>query len=268
MPLLWHLALECSSVGGSVALLGIAPSAAEPQLHSQNVLPADRGSVCSLSPAIDRLFRDASLTVSDLECLSVTAGPGSFTGLRVGLATAKMLAMACQKPVVPVDTLGAIAQRFLREYASQLGRPVRLVTCLNAFRGQVFTASWLLDEAGVTNLRSACVVDAQAWTAHPWGAETPGAPDRRQQSGEEKAEGEETVEDVWISGPGLSVYRPAASMPYHLAPEPLWQPLAEDVGTLGWQAYGQGKGVSAAELAPNYIRSSAAEEKRRASTTA
>lgn len=258
MSTLWHLALECSSTGGSVALLEIAANSPEPRLRSQIVLPEERGSVCSLSPSIEGILRDASLTVGDLESLSVTAGPGSFTGLRVGLSTAKMLAMACQKVVVPVDTLAAIAARFFREHVRKLGKPVRLVTPLNAFRKQVFTASWFIDSAGILCMRSACVVDAEQWLANPWGAQTSAAPDRAPMANSPEPS------ELWISGPGLAGYTPSPSALLQVAPQELWQPLAEDVGRLGWQAYRQGQAVSAAELSPNYIRESAAEEKRRA----
>jgi len=59
--------------------------------------------------AIDRLLSDASWTVADLEGLAVAVGPGSFTGLRVGLSTVKGLALALSIPVAAVPTLDAMA---------------------------------------------------------------------------------------------------------------------------------------------------------------
>jgi tRNA A37 threonylcarbamoyladenosine modification protein TsaB len=183
----------------------------------------------------------------------------------VGLATAKMLAMAAGKLVVPIDTLAAIAHRFARHHRQvteqQTIAPVRLVTALNAFRKQVFTASWLVDASDIHNVRPACVVDAAQWLADPWGADT-----STEDSSVAGTAGE-TCTEVWLSGSGLSLYAPPAAVEdqpnvhYRCAATELWQPLAEDVGQLGWHAYQLGQGVSAADLAPNYIRASAAEER-------
>ncbi|MGN6547062.1 MAG: tRNA (adenosine(37)-N6)-threonylcarbamoyltransferase complex dimerization subunit type 1 TsaB, partial [Aureliella sp.] len=222
MSSLWHLALESSSAGGSVALLEIVSEAAEPALHSQIILPEDRGSVCSLAPAIESILRDAGLAVGDLESLSVTAGPGSFTGLRVGLATAKMLAMACDKPVVPVDTLAAVAQHCwwpFRGFDKGNRKPVRLVTAINAFRKQVFTASWYVDSTGLHNLRPSCVVDAEEWLTDPWGAETPDPPGLVAKAGWHRAQGK-----VLMAGSALSLYPPSPSAKYTTLPETFWQP--------------------------------------------
>ncbi|MGN6134674.1 MAG: tRNA (adenosine(37)-N6)-threonylcarbamoyltransferase complex dimerization subunit type 1 TsaB [Aureliella sp.] len=246
MSQIWQLAIECSSVGGSVALLERSSPAAVSQRVSQICLPSDRGSVQTLAPAVEQVLQQARSTVDELTFLSVTVGPGSFTGLRVGLATAKMLGMACHKPIAPVDTLSAIARRFAAEHPpTAVPRPVRLVTALNTFRRQVFTASWLITAADITNVRPSSVVDAAQWRDDPWAS--PNA----------------EASDVWLSGSALELY----SVPerdatrYHTAARAFWQPLAEHVGELGWQVFDQGGAVSAAELQPNYIRQSAAEEK-------
>ncbi len=239
----WHLAIESSGLGGSVALFWYDESY-QGQLHAQIVLPADRGSVRTLAPAIDQLLRTAQLTASQLSSLSVTSGPGSFTGLRVGLTTAKMLAWTAKLPVVPVDTLAAIAGRFERSFHRPIGpEPVYLVSAINAFRRQVFTSSWKLTSAGSHCELPSTVVDADAWLANPWQGST-----------------SEEDRSIWISGGALGTYTGIDSTRFQLADSGLWQPLAEHVGMLGLAGLAAGRAVSAHQLAPNYIRASAAEE--------
>lgn len=249
----WHLAIECSSVGGSVALFRLAEDNLGLRLHSQIVLATDRGSVCTLAPAIEEIFKAVKLHPQRLENLSVTVGPGSFTGLRVGLATVKMLGMACRKEIIPVDTLAAIAVRFASAHTQLLQSPCRLVTAINAFRKQVFTASWIVDHSGPRLVRPATVVDARDWLGDPWGVITT---DDNHSSAEQA--------DLWITGGALGSYPiVTAQSNWRLAAADIWQPMAEQVGQLGWQGYLAGQQVSAKELAPNYIRASAAEEKAR-----
>lgn len=277
MPTSWHLAIESSGLGGSVALFqygtgqqgacqkgtvqeGIGPQG---ELHSQQVLPCQQGSVRTLAPAIDSLLRDAQVLPRQLSSLSVTCGPGSFTGLRVGLATAKMLAWTLNIPVVPVDTLEAIASRFAQSNSfaqlnsvepGKLPSRYRLVTAMNAFRKQVFTSSWIVAGAGPdedVSLRLEClqpsiVVDAAKWLVDPWQVQA----------------SDDSRDDlpIWISGGAIGTYPGLDTMRCNLADASLWQPLAEQVGRLGLTGLATGRAVTAHELVPNYIRSSAAEE--------
>ena len=104
--------------------------------------------------------------------------------------------------------------------------------------------------------------DIQPWLDDPWGVQT-GAPTRTAEAtGLRK---EEAGAELWISGAALQLV-PAFTTAHsriRMAAAELWQPLAEHVGLLGWRDYRSGRAVAAAELAPNYLRASAAEEKRR-----
>lgn len=281
MPTSWHLAIESSGLGGSVALFqygtgqqgacqkGTVQEGLGPQgeLHSQQVLPCQQGSVRNLAPAIDSLLRDAQVLPRQLSSLSVTCGPGSFTGLRVGLATAKMLAWTLNIPVVPVDTLEAIASRFAQSNSiaqlnsvelnsvepGKLPSRYRLVTAMNAFRKQVFTSSWIVanstqnaDSPRLECAHRSTVVDADKWLADPW----------------QVAASDRSCDDapLWISGGAIGTYAGLDTMRCNLADASLWQPLAEQVGRLGLKGLATGRAVTAHELVPNYIRSSAAEE--------
>ena len=63
----------------------------------------------TLMPMVDRVLKDAGLPVGQLHAIAVTIGPGSFTGLRIGLAAAKGLALAADKPLIGISTLEALA---------------------------------------------------------------------------------------------------------------------------------------------------------------
>lgn len=89
---------------------------------------------------IDRLVRDAGLAIEDLDLFAVCVGPGGFTGLRVGIAAAKGLAVAAEKPMIGVTSLEAAA-------ANAKGtRPV--LAMLNAYKGEVYSQLFSRDGQG------------------------------------------------------------------------------------------------------------------------
>src|SRR5580692_2116305 len=79
------------------------------KLIAQESLPMKRGHAEALMPLIARVMKQASLAFTALDRIAVTTGPGSFTGLRVGLSAARGIALAAGKPVVGVTTLTAYA---------------------------------------------------------------------------------------------------------------------------------------------------------------
>ena len=137
-----NLAIECSGTAGSVALFD-----GDARIAYADLDPAI-GSVRSLAGAIEAIVRERETP----KFLSVTNGPGSFTGLRVGLTTAKMLALAWGIPVVPVDTLQAVALRAHQvvcgEQKTHTCQSTLFVSVINAFRGQVFANAVRFDQAG------------------------------------------------------------------------------------------------------------------------
>ncbi len=87
------------------------------QTHSETIQML-RGQAEALMPTIERVLSKAQLEVSDLDRIAVTIGPGSFTGIRVGLAAAKALGRVCQKPVLGISTLAVLAAPLIEK---QLG---------------------------------------------------------------------------------------------------------------------------------------------------
>jgi tRNA threonylcarbamoyladenosine biosynthesis protein TsaB len=128
----WLLALETATAVTGVALFRGDDCVAE-------VTRADGTAAELLMPAIDAVLGDAGVRPEGLAAIAVSIGPGSFTGLRVGLATAKGLAFGTDVPLVPVPTLAALALR-----AEETERPV--LALLDARRGEVYAG--LFDCAG------------------------------------------------------------------------------------------------------------------------
>lgn len=121
------LAVETATSLLSVALLE------EDQVLARADLPADGAHGRLLVPTIDRLFAETKLSLSDLSCLAVSIGPGSFTGLRVGLSTLMGFRMALGLPIVEVPTLEALAWTLREE-----SRP--LCAMLKARTGELYWA--------------------------------------------------------------------------------------------------------------------------------
>jgi tRNA threonylcarbamoyladenosine biosynthesis protein TsaB len=99
------LAIETSTLSGGVALIGEEGIVAEYRLNIE-ITHSER-----LLVMIDRVLQEARVSLSKVDALAVSIGPGSFTGLRIGLATAEGLALGAAKPIVTVPTLMALASR-------------------------------------------------------------------------------------------------------------------------------------------------------------
>ena len=103
------LAIDTGLEACSVAVLDTAHAEA----RVQESLPMQRGHAEALMPLIERMLNRAELDVSALDRIAVTTGPGSFTGLRVGIAAARGIALASGKPAIGLSTLAAFAAPFI-----------------------------------------------------------------------------------------------------------------------------------------------------------
>lgn len=264
-----HLAIECSALAGSVAVLQ------QQTVLAERALPPTIGSVQTLAPTIVELlspYRSGNLPA--VELISVTHGPGSFTGLRGGLALAKMLGLAWGIPIVAVDTLHVIAAQAADNVTSQArvakDAAAIVVAVLNAFRKQVFAAAWRIptDSAhlpalDLIPLAQPQVLDAELWRAGPLTALSCTALSCTAGNCQPGGDALPPASlPLWISGAGLRIYTPQLDSGARLTDPANWDPTAGWVGRLGWHSYLAGRAVSAAQLSPNYVRSSAAEEAR------
>lgn len=230
-PLL--LALESSGRTPSVALLR-----GEQVLAEVEGRPGRSGAE-SLLPGIDAVLRRAGLELDAVQAFAVSIGPGSFTGLRVGVATLKGLAFDNRRPVVPVASLAALARGAALE-AAQSDAPV--VALADARRGEVYAAGWRITHAG----RRARAVEPEE------GVYTPEELVRVLPAGALLV-----GEGVALCGERLRELAPA---PLRLGPAR--EAHARDVGALALTELARGGGVPAAELAPRYLRRAEAEVKR------
>lgn len=134
-------------------------------IYAEEAWHAGRNHTIELMPRIARMLKMARLNVPELTAIAVSLGPGSFTGLRIGLAAAKGIALPHKLPLVGVPTLEVIAYP-LRDH----DRPVWAI--IQAGRGRIFTTCYKqiddhwqpLDEPQLTNFETlASQIDAPAW---------------------------------------------------------------------------------------------------------
>jgi tRNA threonylcarbamoyladenosine biosynthesis protein TsaB len=223
------LAIETSTLTGAVALLEAGRVVAESRV-SVAVTHGER-----LMAAIDGVLRSARWELADVEAFAVALGPGSFTGLRIGLSTIKGLAFATGKPVAGVSTLEALAWRL--PYCAYPVCPV-----LDARKNEVYTARYRTLEGRLE------VLDAPR-------AMPPAA------LAEELRDG--TTGPLVLMGDAVqpfgSIFVEILGTRAYLAPPDLRLPSAATVGELGATALARGEAPDPAGLVPLYLRPSEAE---------
>jgi tRNA threonylcarbamoyladenosine biosynthesis protein TsaB len=223
------LAIETSTVTGAVALLEAGRVVAESRV-SIAVTHGER-----LMAAIDGVLRSARWELADVQAFAVALGPGSFTGLRIGLSTVKGLAFATGKPVVGVPTLDALAWRL--PYCAYPVCPV-----LDARKNEVYAALYRTREGWLELLEAPRAVPPAT-----------------------------LAEELRDSTEGPLVFVGDAVLPFGtvfvevlgpralLAPADLRLPSAVTVGELGASALARGESADPADLVPLYVRPSEAE---------
>ncbi len=232
------LAIDSSGLVASVAVVEDDITIAEytvnyKKTHSQTLLPM-----------LDELKHMTALDLHTIDAVAVAAGPGSFTGLRIGSATAKGLGLALDIPIIPVPTVDALAYNL---YGSD-----RLICpVMDARRDQVYTGLYVFRKAaGQGEGYSMCTVEKQC------------AVDISQIVERINELGQETV----FLGDGVSVYREQIAdriqVDYSFAPACCNRQRASCVAALGMLLYSNGIAETAADHAPDYLRLSQAERER------
>jgi tRNA threonylcarbamoyladenosine biosynthesis protein TsaB len=222
------LAADTTTSSGSVAILEDRRLVGE--------ITGESGTTHSarLLGAVDHLLRTEGLAITDIGAFAVAAGPGSFTGIRIGLSTVKALAFASGKPVVPVSSLRALALKLART-GVPLACPV-----LDAKKGEVYAA--LFENAAD---RLVELIPQGAYDPNDFFSRLP------------------VGRAIAFIGAGSAVYgdripsgvRATATFS---ARTPF---IAHEVGLLAFEGLEEGKGVPAAGVEPIYFRRSQAEEK-------
>ena len=223
------LAIESSGRYSSVATLqGDADGA---RLLEQILLSGDERTAQVLAPTIQKLLASAGWSPKSVELVAVALGPGSFTGLRIGVTTAKAFAYAIGAEVMGVNTLESLALGAGPSAAA-------LWAVLSAQRQELFAAKFAINEAGDLNaIQETLIIPQDAWLAGLH------AGDR-------------------VTGLALKQLVPRLPAGVEVLPEEQWQPAAVEVGQLAWRNYQAGQRDDVWRLSPNYYRLSAAEEKQ------
>ena len=121
-------------------------------MASQSV-PTPQGHAEALMPMIEQVMAAANIDYADLDRIAVTVGPGSFTGLRVGIATARGLAMAAHKPVIGVSTTEVLAAAVpLHERHDAAGAARRILSVVDSKRDDVFAQAFAVDGTANTEV--------------------------------------------------------------------------------------------------------------------
>ncbi len=198
------------------------------KLLAQTVINHKKTHSQKIMPQIDNLFSLSELSVKDIDAFAAAVGPGSFTGVRIGVATIKGMALALNKPCIPVSTLEALSYPLA---------PFSGIVCpiLDARRGQVYNALF-------ENGQRICPDRALALS------------DLLDELKDKK---------VIFSGDGTFPYKEKIleKKPDALfAPKVLNMNLAGSVCEIAYKKYQEGEAITANELIPSYIRLSQAEQ--------
>lgn len=225
------LGIESSSLTASAAIWEDGILTAEytvnfKKTHSQTLLPM-----------IDEICRMTEQEPKTMDAIAVASGPGSFTGLRIGAATAKGLAFALSLPVVAVPTLDAMAYQCFDAVS---------VICpiMDARRGQVYNGLYEWENGRFFIKQSSRAIDMAEVIEELNAAGGP----------------------VIFLGDGVPVQeeqiRAKLHVPFYLAPATMNRQRAGAVASLGAEQYAQGRLLKAEEFAPQYLRPSQAERVR------
>jgi tRNA threonylcarbamoyladenosine biosynthesis protein TsaB len=136
----WILALDTATRATAVALSG---PGGEVQEARDDPPPGHRPQhAAKVLPLCVEVLQRAGRSFEDVDCIAVGTGPGSFTGLRIGVATARGLAWASGRPLVGVSTLRSLALNPVSEPVPT--EPEAVLAALDARRGEAFVAAWTL----------------------------------------------------------------------------------------------------------------------------
>lgn len=225
------LALDSSGLVATVAIVEEEQTVAEytvnyKKTHSQTLLPM-----------LDEIVKMTDMDLQTIDAIAIAGGPGSFTGLRIGSATAKGLGLALDKPLIHIPTLEGMAYNLY-------GSSSVICPIMDARRNQVYTGVYRFSEGKLEVLEEQTAIAVEELI----------------QKLNEKGE------KVIFLGDGVPVYveqlKERLTIPFAFAPANMNRQRASSVGLLGIEYFKQGKTETAREHQPDYLRVSQAERER------
>lgn len=226
------LGLDSSGLVASVAVLCDDTMLGEytvnyKKTHSQTLLPM-----------LDEVAKMIELDLNTIDAIAIAKGPGSFTGLRIGSATAKGLGLALKKPLIGVPTVDALAYNLV-------GHKNLVCPLMDARRNQTYTGLYSFDGNEMNIEKEQCAVGIEEIISIVNQFELP----------------------VTFLGDGVPVFREFIAencqVPYMFAPAHVNKQRAASVAALGMKYFAEGRVEAASEHKPEYLRLSQAERERK-----
>lgn len=191
----------------------------------------------TLLPMLDEIAKMIELDLNTIDAIAIAGGPGSFTGLRIGSATAKGLGLALQKPIINVPTVDGLAYNLV-------GHQNMICPLMDARRNQTYTGLYRFEEEEMKVVEPQCAVGID----------------------EIIAKINEIGKDVVFLGDGVPVFKnyieENCKVSYRFAPAHMSKQRAGAVAVLGMQYMREGRFETAEEHKPEYLRLSQAERER------
>ncbi|MGO5052579.1 tRNA (adenosine(37)-N6)-threonylcarbamoyltransferase complex dimerization subunit type 1 TsaB [Lachnospiraceae bacterium LCP25S3_G4] len=225
------LALDSSGLVATVAIVEDEQTVAEytvnyKKTHSQTLLPM-----------LDEVVKMVELDLQTIDAIAISGGPGSFTGLRIGSATAKGLGLALQKPLIHIPTVEGLAY-------NMYGCKELICPIMDARRNQVYTGIYQFEKEQMQTVEGQKAINIEELA--------------NQLNGLGSA--------VVFLGDGVPVYKEQLmnllTIEYRFAPAHMNRQRAASVGALAMEYYLKGNMVTAVEHQPDYLRASQAERER------
>ncbi len=225
------LAIDSSGLVASVAVVN------DENLLGEYTMNYKKTHSQTLLPMLDELAKMIELDLNSIDAIAVAGGPGSFTGLRIGSATVKGLALALEKPIIQIPTVDALAYNLCGH---------RDIVCplMDARRNQTYTGLYQFEGNQMQVLKEQCAVEIKTIIA----------------------EINHIGRPVVFLGDGVPVFKDYivenCKTAYTFAPAHINKQRAGAVAALAEQYYAQDRVMDAAEHRPEYLRLSQAERER------
>ena len=249
---MYILAIETTGAFASVAVAEAIDDGSKCRILA-HVEGHDRYShLQNLTPQIQQVLSDAEITIDDLSAIAVANGPGSFTGIRIGVSTARALSQVKGIPCVPVSSLEALAMRAVCVVPSGAAPSDGALVCpiLDARRSQVYGGGYLLERAADGSPQLQETIKAGPYTIDEF----------MELAGE--------YDEIYMLGDGVDTcgqkIEANRTEGVAFAPEEIRYQRAEEVAVLGAAKFAAGESVSYDKLKPEYMRMAEAERKLRA----